>query len=67
MTSYEQSRLPDTTPVTPENSFHILCGIAQAALKNAKVTPTQEWGPAHHRDDYVAPEIPVNEDLTYSA
>ena len=65
MTS-ELSRIPDQTPITPENSFHIVTGLARFAAQanpNTIVFPAPEI--IHTQDeelrdfDFISPVLPI--------
>lgn len=65
MTS-ELPRIPDHTPVTPENSFHIVTGLAKVAAQadpDKVVFPLPEIAHTHdeaHRDfDFISPVSPM--------
>ena len=63
----ELSRIPDKTPVTPENSLHIVVAIAKIAAPanpDTIVFPVPETrqhthDEAHRDFDFISPVIPI--------
>ena len=62
----ELSRIPDQTLVTPENSLHIVTGLAKIAAQakpNKIVFPVHEAAhthdEAHRHFDFISPVLPM--------